>query len=100
MGLDLRIGAVGPATDDDGDTVPGSAAVSPWSDPRALVQASVDLDRSDRPFAWFAYFLQEAGHVVVDERKCVSLWPVGVRHDDACSARPGSAERSTSPTDP
>ncbi|MFE5144286.1 hypothetical protein ACFRDV_42885 [Streptomyces fagopyri] len=49
------------ATDHDGDTVPGSAAVCPWSDPRALVQANVHLDHSDRPFAWFAYFLQEAG---------------------------------------
>lgn len=88
MGLDLRIGAFGAATDHDGDTVPGPAAVSPWSDPRALVQASADLDRSDRPFAWFAYFLQEAGHVV-DERKCVNLWLVGVRHDDALFCETG-----------
>ncbi|MEV5784567.1 hypothetical protein AB0L42_26690 [Streptomyces sp. NPDC052287] len=89
MGLDLRIGAFGPATDDDGDTVPGSAAVSPWSDPRVVVQGSVDLDRSDRPFAWFAFFLEEAGHVVVDDRKCVNLWPVGVRHDDALFCETG-----------
>ncbi|MFD8423231.1 hypothetical protein [Streptomyces sp. NPDC059466] len=51
--------------------------------PARLVQGSVDLDRSDRPFAWFAYFLKEAGHVVVDECTCVNLRPVGVRHDDA-----------------
>ncbi|MFG2424985.1 hypothetical protein ACGFWD_38990 [Streptomyces sp. NPDC048448] len=89
MGLDLRIGTFGPATDHDGDTVPGSAAVSPWFDPCAVVQASVDLDRSDRPFAWFTYFLKEAGHVVVDARRCVNLWPVGVRHDDALFCETG-----------
>ncbi|MET8289915.1 hypothetical protein ABZV80_32520 [Streptomyces sp. NPDC005132] len=73
--------------------MPGSAAVSPWSDPRAVVQGSVDLDRSDRPFAWFAFFLQEAGHVVVDDRKGVNLWPVGVRHDDALFCETGITGR-------
>lgn len=89
MGLDLRIGAFKPVTDNAGDTVPGSAAVSPWSDPRAVIDGSGDLERSERPFAWFAYFLKEAGHVVVDERACVNLWPVGVRHDDGLFCETG-----------
>ncbi|MET8291751.1 hypothetical protein ABZV80_42360 [Streptomyces sp. NPDC005132] len=94
MGFYLCIGSFGPATDDVGDTVPGSAAVYPWADPRGVIERGGNLDRGQRPFAWFAYFLQEAGHVVVDKRACVNLWPVGVRHDDALFCETGIAGTS------
>ncbi|MDH6221858.1 hypothetical protein [Streptomyces pseudovenezuelae] len=42
-----------------------------------------DMDRGERPFAWFKYFLSEGGCVVIDERLGVGLWPAGVQHDDA-----------------
>lgn len=87
MRIDVRIGAFGPATDDEGNTVPGSCAVYPWSELRAVNGG--DIERGQRPFAWFAHFLAEAGHVVVDERPGVSLWPKGLRHDDALFCETG-----------
>ena len=88
MGINVRIGALGSATDEEGNTVPGSMAVWPWT---ALPEAAGgDVERGQRAFAWFAHFLNQAGHVVIDERDCVGLWPVGVRHDDALFCETGT----------
>jgi hypothetical protein len=47
------------------------------------------VPRDQRPFAWFARFLDDAGCVVLDNRECSGLWPVGVRHDVAFFAETG-----------
>ncbi|MER6706800.1 hypothetical protein [Streptomyces fumanus] len=87
MRTDVRIGSFGPATDDVGGTILGSTAIYPFSAVPGIVNPSVD--RGERPFAWFTYFVEEAGHVVVDERAGVNLWPTGVRHDDALLCETG-----------
>ncbi|MER6187747.1 hypothetical protein [Streptomyces sp. NPDC001652] len=92
MRIDVRIGAFGPARGEDGSTVPGSKAIYPFSAVPGIVDPAID--RGERAFAWFAYFLGEAGHVVVDERDCVNLWPKGVRHDDALFCETGVTEES------
>lgn len=97
MRITVRIGAFGPAVDEEGNTVPGSQAVYPWTDPTVAI--GHDVDRAERPFAWFTYFLQEAGHVVVDERDGVGLWPAQVRHDDALFCETGVTGADTSRLD-
>ncbi|MET7607617.1 hypothetical protein [Streptomyces avermitilis] len=87
MGLGLRIGAFGPAVDEEGNTVPGSQAVYPWSALPAVIGG--DVDRDERPYAWFTHFLEAAGHVVVDERDGENLWPRGIQHDDALFCETG-----------
>ncbi|BAC67948.1 hypothetical protein Save01_09046 [Streptomyces avermitilis] len=87
MGLGLRIGAFGPAVDEEGNTVPGSRAVYPWSALPAVIGG--DVDRDERPFAWFTHFLEAAGPVVVDEGDGENLWPRGIQHDDALFCETG-----------
>ncbi|MER7112217.1 hypothetical protein [Streptomyces sp. NPDC000229] len=76
----VTIGALGEATDEQGQTVPGawsSCTLSPIRDNGREVALAV------RPFTWFSRALTENGHVIMDNRPCVGLWPRGVRHDDA-----------------
>lgn len=87
MGIDVRIGTFGPAADDEGNAVPGSRAVYPWT--AVPASAGGDVDRDERAFAWFRYFLSEGGCVVIDERPGSDLWPAGVRHDDALFCETG-----------
>ncbi|MET7913514.1 hypothetical protein [Streptomyces avermitilis] len=99
MGLGLRIGAFGPAVDEEGNTVPGSQAVYPWSALPAVIGG--DVDRDERPYAWFTHFLEAAGHVVVDERDGENLWPRGIQHDDALFCETGvTGEFGPPPTAP
>ncbi|GGN12236.1 hypothetical protein GCM10011578_038940 [Streptomyces fuscichromogenes] len=71
----------------------GSRAVSPCPAPTAAT--GWDVDYHERPIVWFTYFLQEAGHVLLDERDCEGLWPRGVRHDDAPFCETGITHRRT-----
>jgi hypothetical protein len=98
MGIDVRMGTFGTATDDDGNPTPGSIAVYPWS-PLPDAAGGGDVDRDQRAYAWFAYFLKEGGCVVLDERPGVNLWPAGVRHDDALFCETGSTG-ADDPRDP
>ncbi|WP_406491363.1 hypothetical protein OHB06_06765 [Streptomyces sp. NBC_01604] len=43
--------------------------------PFSAIPGVVDpgLDRGERPFAWFTYFLSEGGCVVIDERPALRL---------------------------
>jgi len=87
MGIDVRIGSFGAADDGEGNIIPGSRAVYPWTAVPAF--AGGDVDRDQRAYAWFAYFLREGGCVVIDERPGSNLWPAGVRHDDALFCETG-----------
>ncbi|MGW0335509.1 hypothetical protein ACWD0J_27165 [Streptomyces sp. NPDC003011] len=86
LNIYVRIGAFGPALDEAGNPVVGSKAVWPWTEGAGCIGP---VPREERAFAWFQYFLLEAGHVVVDERDCEGLWPRGVRHDDALFCETG-----------
>ncbi|MET7695159.1 hypothetical protein ABZT06_45920 [Streptomyces sp. NPDC005483] len=87
MRIDVSMGTFGPGVDQEGETVPGSMAIYPYSAIPGVVDP--DMDRGERPFAWFTYFLNEGGCVVIDERPGVRLWPTGVRHDDALFCETG-----------
>ncbi|OEV11327.1 hypothetical protein [Streptomyces nanshensis] len=91
MRLTVRIGTLGTVADDNGHTVPGSKATGLFSPLPIDVARDVgrDIDREDRPFAWFSHFLTEGGCVVIDERDGVGLWPTGVNHDDALFSETG-----------
>ncbi|MFF7764216.1 hypothetical protein [Streptomyces griseorubiginosus] len=86
LGIYVRIGAFGPAIDEAGNPVVGSKAVWPGTEAAGVIGP---VPREERAFAWFQYFLLEAGHVVIDERDCEGLWPRGVRHDDALFCETG-----------
>ncbi|MGW4784893.1 hypothetical protein [Streptomyces sp. NPDC004230] len=87
MRLDVRMGTYGPIVDDNGNPQIGSCAVYPWSDPANITGRIVE--RSERAFAWFTYFISEGGCVILDERPGVGLWPKGVQHDDALFCETG-----------
>ncbi|TQE33210.1 hypothetical protein Sipo7851_21855 [Streptomyces ipomoeae] len=89
MRMYWRIGALKKAVDDAGTTEVLSLAVYPFSE---WGEVTSGAERDQRPFVWFAYFLQDAGCVVLDERDCEGLWPRGVPHDDALFCETGQTE--------
>lgn len=96
MRIDVTMGTFGPGVDQEGETVPGAMAIYPYGAIPGVVDP--DMDRGERPFAWFTYFLSEGGCVVIDERPGVGLWPTGYGTTTRCSARPESPESSASTT--
>ena len=86
LNIYVRIGAFGLAVDEAGNAVVGSTAVWPWTEAAGLIGS---VPREERAFAWFQHFLQDAGHVVIDERDGEGLWPRGVQHDDALFCETG-----------
>ncbi|MDX3075799.1 hypothetical protein [Streptomyces sp. MI02-7b] len=83
------IGAIIRGTREDGTPEPIGAAVGFYTPCPRDDYTSPVVPREQRPFAWATRFLTEAGCLVLDNRECVGLWPVGVRHDDALFAETG-----------
>ncbi|MFE2693679.1 hypothetical protein [Streptomyces mirabilis] len=75
------IGTIGTVVDDNGQTVPGVRSAYTSTPIRDADHQEVPSE--ERPFAWFTQLLEEGGCVILDNRPCEGLWPIGVRHDDA-----------------
>lgn len=83
------IGAIIRSTREDGTPEPLSAAVGLYTPFVNDDDTSPVVPCEQRPFAWAARFLNEAGCLILDNRECAGLWPVGIRHDDALFCETG-----------